>query len=315
MTVAAVVVAYRSGDDLPDCVTSLLDSRPRPRVIVVDNASGDGSADRIRRRFGNAVTVVENPRNTGFTGGCNRGLEAAGEAEVVAFLNPDVRVDSDCLARATEALHAAPRIAGTAPLLVRPDRSVVDSAGQCLDWLTLEVRDRGYGRPPDPGLLTPGPVLSACGALAVFRRRALEAVRLSTGVWDEALFCFWEDLELGWRLWNAGWEIWTCPEAVAVHGRGAGAAPGRGPLRWRRPPALEARIVLNKWRVLGRHLHRLDLLPRLPVLLFRDGLLAAAGAVRRPVLVRHLAALLPGTFREWTRPCTGRRRRLKELPC
>ncbi len=314
MTVAAVVVSYGSREDLPGCLDALLASAPRPRVVVVDNASADGSAELVRKRYGEAVTLVALEENTGFTGGCNRGLAEAGDADVVAFLNPDVRVDPDCLATAARCLGET-GAAGVAPLLLRPDRRTVDSAGQCLRRWILEVEDRGYGRPLAPALLEPRPVLAACGALAVFRREALEAVRLPSGVWDEALFCFWEDLELGWRLWNAGFTVRSCPEAVAVHGRGAGAAPGKGPLRWRRPPALEARIVLNKWRVLARHLHPLDLVPRLPLLLGRDGGLAAAGVIRRPVVLHHLAGLLPGVIGAWRTRVRRRRLRLKELPC
>ena len=314
MTVAAVVVSYESREELPGCLEALLDASPPPRVIVVDNASSDGSAALVRERFGAEVTLLALDRNTGFTGGCNRGFDAAEGAEVVAFLNPDVRVDRDCLGAAAACLERT-GAAGVAPLLLRPGRGIVDSAGQCLARWTLEVADRGYGRPLDAAYLEPRPVLAACGALAVFRREALEAVRLGCGVLDEGLFCFWEDLELGWRLWNAGFTVRSCPEAVAVHGRGAGAGPGRGPLRWRRPPALEARIVLNKWRVLARHVHPLDLLPRLPLLLARDCGLAAAGVLRRPVLLRRLAALLPGTVRAWTARGRRRRLRLKELPC
>jgi len=313
-SLAAVVVSYESRKDLPGCLEALLASEPGPRVIVVDNASADGSAALVRERYGRDVELLALDRNTGFTGGCNRGLAAAGDAEVVAFLNPDVRVDPDCLARAAACLDRT-GAGGVAPLLLRPDRRTVDSAGQCLRRWTLEVNDLGYGQPLRPEFLEPRPVLAACGALAVFRREALEAVRLDTGVWDEELFCFWEDLELGWRLWNAGASVWSCPDAVAVHERGAGAARGPGPLRWRRPPELEARIVLNKWRVLARHLHLLDLPPRLPILLGRDKALAVAGAIRRPVVVRHLAALLPGVLRAWRTREPRRRLRLKELPC
>ena len=104
----------------------------------------------------------------------------------------------------------------------------------------------------------------------MFRRSALESVAEDHGPWAQHFFCFWEDLELGWRLVNRGWRIHTVPEAVATHRRGGGAAAGSGPLRWRRPPELEACILTNRWMTLIRHLHPLDLAPRLPVLLLWD---------------------------------------------
>ncbi len=315
MRVAAVVVSFNSREDLPACLDALLASDPRPRTIVVDNASADGSPELVRRRYGDAVELVSLPRNTGFTGGCNRGLAAAGEAQTVAFMNPDVVVAPDCLAEAASCLARRPRAAGVAPRLMRPDGETVDSVGQCLHRLTLEVVDRGYGRSLEPELLEERPVLAACGALAVFRREALDSVRLPSGAWDEDLFCFWEDLELGWRLWNAGWEVWACPAATARHRRGAGAEAGRGPLRWRRPVELEARIILNKRIVLARHCHILDLLPRLPLVLVRDWALAGAGVLRRPSLAAHLASGIPRVVRAWMGRPRSRRRRLKELPC
>ena len=137
---------------------------------------------------------------------------------------------------------------------MRPDGTTVDSVGQVLNPLTLEVVDRGYGRPPTDELLRPAPVLAPCGALAVYRRQALASATDEHGPWAERYFCFWEDLELGWRLVNGGWRIRTCPEAVATHRRGAGADAGRGPLRWRRPPELEACIVSNRWMTLENSL-------------------------------------------------------------
>jgi hypothetical protein len=146
----------------------------------------------------------------------------------------------------------------------------------------------------------------------VLRRRALEAVAGDgeDGPWAEHFFCFWEDLELGWRLTRAGWPIVSLPEAVAVHTRGAGAAPGRGPLRWRRPAELEACILSNRWMTLMRHLSLHDLIPRLPVLLAWDAAAVLVGVVRRPRLARLLLGRLPLIRQEWRR----RRQGLDRLP-
>ena len=157
------------------------------------------------------------------------------------------------------------------------------------------------------------PVLAACGALAVFRRSALQAVADESGPWAQHYFCFWEDLELGWRLSNSGWRIESCPQAVATHRRGAGAASGSGPLRWRRSPELEACILTNRWMTLIRHLHPLDLLLRLPLLLIWDPGLVAAGMIRRPSLLGHLRRRWPMVTREWRNRSRHRRRRLHEL--
>ncbi|MCJ7755044.1 MAG: hypothetical protein MUP13_10820, partial [Thermoanaerobaculales bacterium] len=171
----------------------------------------------------------------------------------------------------------------------------------------------GYGLPPSPVLFESRAVLAACGALAVFRTSALAAVADDHGPWAQHYFCFWEDLELGWRLFNNGRAIRTVPEAVATHRRGGGAAVGRGPLRWRRPAHLEACMLTNRWMTLIRHLHPLDLAPRLPLLLLWDSATVAAGAVRRPSLIGHLKRRWPLVMKEWRSRSRYPRRRLREL--
>jgi GT2 family glycosyltransferase len=312
--VGVVVVSHDSADDLPACLDALTSAEAVDRIVVVDNVSGDGSRDIARSAGDSRIAVVEEPVNSGFAGGCNRGFrELAARYDVLAFLNPDVAVNRDCLSHCKEALDAGPELAGVAPMLMRADGDTVDSAGQELKGANLEVRDIGYGRPPSPDLYTPRPVLAACGALAVFRTSALAEVADEHGPWAQHYFCFWEDLELGWRLTNRGRRIRTCPEAVATHRRGGGAAPGSGPLRWRRPPHLEACMLSNRWMTLIRHLHPLDLVPRLPLLLVWDSATVAAGGARRPSLIGHLKRRWPLVMDEWRSRSRYPRRRLREL--
>lgn len=314
--IGAVVVSHDSAADLAGCLQALLAADGVERVVVVDNASRDGSAAIVRGFADPRLELLAEEVNTGFAGGCNRGYRAlAPEVDTLAFLNPDVAVSADCLARCAADLASDLKLGGVAPLLLRPDGETVDSAGQVLKPLTLEVRDLGYGAPPSPELLEPRPVLAPCGALAVYRRQALASVAEVRGPWAEHFFCFWEDLELGWRLVNHGWLIRTCPQAVATHRRGAGARAGAGPLRWRRPPELEACIVSNRWMTLIRHLHPLDLLPRLPLLLVWDPGMVVAGALRRPAFARALIGRWPMVVGEWRDRRRYPKRRLYELTC
>ena len=312
---AAVVVSYNSRQDLPSCLEGLLGARSVALVVVVDNGSVDGSAGVVRELRDRRVTLLAMDANSGFAGGCNRGFAAVPtEIPYVAFLNPDVVVDPDCLQRCVEVLDGRPGVAGVAPRLMRRDGTTVDSVGQVLRPYTLEVRDRGYGEPMTDDLARPTRVLAACGALGVYRRDALVGAADAHGPWSEHYFCFWEDLELGWRLTNRGWELITAPDAVAVHGRGAGASEGAGRLRWRRPVELEACVLSNRWMTLIRHLHSLDALRRLPLLLVWDKAVLVASCARRPRLLVHLRRRWPLVYREWRRRERVPRRRLSELP-
>ena len=314
--IGVVVVSFQSATDLEACLTALLASEPPVRIVVVDNASSDGSPELVRQRFGSSVQLLALSENTGFAGGCNRGMaELGAEVTTIASINPDVRVQPDCLARCARTLEQDARLGALAPRLMRRDGVTVDSVGQGLRRRTLEVHDFGYGATLSERLLQPRPVLAACGALAVYRREALESVAIDGHAWAEEFFCFWEDLELGWRLQNRGWTVASCPQAVAVHGRGSGAEPGQGPLRWRRSVALEACILSNRWMTMIRHLHTVDLLLRLPVLLAWDSAAVLAGGVHRPRLFNHLRKRLPRVVSEWRRRGRWPRRRLRELPC
>jgi GT2 family glycosyltransferase len=309
-----VVVSHQSADDLPACLDALLAAVGIDRVVVVDNASTDGSADIVRRADSPRVTLLALDHNTGFAGGCNRGFAELGDVDVVVTCNPDVVVEPGCLARATAVLGEEPSLGAVAPRLMRADGRIVDSVGQVLARGRLEVRDRGYGRPLDDTLFEPVDVLAPCGALGAFRRSALEDVAGPDGPWEERFFCFWEDLELGWRLVRGGWRVRTVPDAVATHRRGAGADEGNGPLRWRRPPHLEACVVTNRWMTLLRHLHGVDLVTRLPLLLAWDLGVVGAGILRRPSLARHVARRWPLVIEEWRRRRPAPRPRLVELP-
>jgi GT2 family glycosyltransferase len=313
--VGVVVVSHQSEEDLPSCLSALAAADGISRVVVVDNASTDGSCDVVRREADERTTLLELDTNTGFAGGCNRGFAELGErCEWVAFVNPDVQVSPGCLRLAAETMDADPRLAAVAPRLMRPDGQTVDSVGQVLHRLTLEVRDRGFGESLTPDLDQPTQVLAACGALAVFRSHALREVADNDGPFAEDFFCFWEDLELGWRLVNRDWRVASLPDAVATHGRGAGAEKGRGPLRWRRPVELEGCVITNRWMTLARHLHGLDLLLRLPLLLGWDTTMTVLGILRRPSLFKVIVNRWPMVVREWRSRDVYPRRRLAELP-
>jgi len=313
--IGAVVVSFDSADDLPTCLEALLAADGVQAVVVVDNASTDGSAEVVSSFEDPRIRLVEPGYNTGFAGGCNRGL-AALPAEIgwVAFVNPDVEVSTDCLSTAVAAVADQPDVAGAAPRLMRPDGRTVDSVGQVLAGRTLEVEDRGYGSRLTDDLMERRQVLAACGALAVYRRQALDRAADGDDPWAEHYFCFWEDLELGWRLTNRGWRVIAVPEAVAIHGRGAGADSGRGPLRWRRPPELEACVLSNRWMTMIRHLHTTDLLLRLPVLLAWDLGITVLGVIRRPRLAGYLWRRRVLVYRELGRREHFPRKRLSELP-
>ncbi|HEX8205693.1 MAG TPA: glycosyltransferase family 2 protein [Solirubrobacteraceae bacterium] len=207
---AAVVVPNWNGRRwLPGLLDSLEAQTLSPdEVVVVDNGSGDDSVAYLRSR---GVEVVELGRNTGFAFAANRGIEAV-SAEAVALVNTDVVLAPDWLERAVGALGDGVGSVATKMVLL-DDPGVIDDAG---DELRRDgvAHQRAHGRRDDGRFDAAGEVFSACAGAGLYRRSAVVGV----GLFDERLFSYLEDVDLGLRLRLAGWRCAYEP-AVARHAR------------------------------------------------------------------------------------------------
>lgn len=228
--VTAVVVNWNAGDHLVRCVEALLAERARlgVEVVVVDNASSDGSL-RALARFGDAVRVIQTGENLGFGRGVNRGV-AASRSPYVAALNPDVVLQPGALEQmAAFLLHnASAGLVG--PRLVDKEGRVHASCGMhpqlidevCRKFLLhlvfpfLKFRRQRPQRSREVGWVT--------GACFLARRRALEAA----GGMDASIFMYYEDVDLCLRLRQAGWKVFYLPEATGMHVGGESAKQALG---------------------------------------------------------------------------------------
>lgn len=248
--VSVIVLSWNSRDFLEGCLSSVLaQSWPSVELIVVDNASTDGSAALVRARFPQA-NLLENKENLGFCGGNNAGLTLA-RGVYILFLNADAVLQPDYLEKALARFAADSRTGMVAGKVLRFDRRTLDTTGQMLTR-SRRVVERGYGEPDRGQYDEPGDVFSVCGAVALFRRDLIDSVSLDGQFFDEDFFAFGEDIDVGWRARNAGWICRYEPSAVALHYRGGTQAspPGearRGRQLARRPPAIQAHIVKNRY--------------------------------------------------------------------
>lgn len=313
MQAAAIVINHNGGEDLGLCLKALKSQTVPVEIILVDNASTDTSRQWLVQPPA-GVRVIALEKNLGYTGGANTGLAACSPGvEVVGFFNPDCFPHPDFFAVCLQAFWERPNLAGLAPRLLRDDLTTLDSCGQVLSPWVLMVQDRGYGQPASGAFLSAAPVLAACGAGMVFRRSALEEVKVDGEVFPSTFFAFWEDMDLGWRLFNRGLSLYYWPNAVAVHRRAATAAPGRGRLMFRRQPKVAAGILLNRWATLVRNLHWADAWWRLPLLVFWDMAAVTVLLLRKP---KAMPYLMGGFWRlrlAWRQRRNLPRRPLREL--
>jgi GT2 family glycosyltransferase len=211
--VTVVVLNFRGADDTITCLRSLetLDwPADRLEVICVDNASGDGSAERIREAVP-GVRLIESTTNTGFAGGINLGFAAAA-GEYVATINNDARPHPQWVRAAVAELEADPGVACVASKVLDWDGTSIDYVDGSLTWFGMGYK-REVERPDSPDYDSPKDVLFATGAAMVARA----AVFSEVGGFDERFFMFYEDVDLGWRLNLLGWRVRYVPGSIAYH--------------------------------------------------------------------------------------------------
>jgi len=185
-------------------------------VVVADNGSTDGTAERLAREFPE-VRVIALGHNRGFAAATNAGLKAA-EGEILVCLNNDVECEPGWLAALVAALDRLPDVGSVASKMMDARRpGIIDAAGDCMSLVAWNV---GKGEPDGPRYSTGREILSACAGAAAYRRTLLDAV----GLFDEDYFAWFEDVDLGIRAQLAGFRCWYEPAAVLLYLGSATAA-------------------------------------------------------------------------------------------
>jgi GT2 family glycosyltransferase len=226
-------------DLLRDALASLEHQTLAAEVVVVDNASTDGSAEMVAQEFPR-VRLVQCSENLGFGRAVNRGAAEAA-TELLVLVNNDVVCEPHFVERVAEPF-ADERVGMAAGVLVQaraPDR--VDSAGIEVDP-TLRSFDYLWNCPVE-ALTGARDPLGPCGGAAAYRLSAFREV----GGFDEAFFAYWEDVDLALRLRLAGWSCRLVPAARALHRHGA--TLGASSPMPRRLEAFGRAYVLSKYRV------------------------------------------------------------------
>ncbi len=228
-----VVVAYGPHDRLRRCLESLRAHPPSQQhgVVVVDNGR-DPQTEAVVKSILPAAVI--SPRaNLGFTRAANIGIRR-GRSEYVLILNPDTEVFAETLDRLVAVLDARPQVAVVGPRLVRPDGSFDHAARRSFPTVLGAIGHfLGVGRLLHGGPLAQyraphieaGPVEAINGAFMLARRSALESV----GLLDKSYWMYMEDLDLLYRLKEAGWLTWYEPSALALHFKRGTTAGLRSP--------------------------------------------------------------------------------------
>jgi N-acetylglucosaminyl-diphospho-decaprenol L-rhamnosyltransferase len=223
LSVDVVIVSWNVRQELLACIDSVLASRAVDvELIVVDNASHDGSADAVAKRFPKVV-LVRNSANLGFARAANQGI-MQGKSPWVFLLNPDATVPPDAVAALVARLAELPDHGMIVPRLVdgngNVQRSVFMSASIGVMLLFTTGAYRFLSRSRKQRLLVPGAWESveqdvpwAVGAAMLVRRSTIDRI----GLMDESFFVYVEDMEWCERMWAAGYRVRFTPAVSVTH--------------------------------------------------------------------------------------------------
>jgi GT2 family glycosyltransferase len=302
--VGVALVNWNGAAFIGRCLDALLAQSCRPqRIVVVDNNSTDGSPELIRRAYPDVV-LLENSTNLGFAAGSNRAI-AACATEHVLVLNTDVFLEADFIERLLPEFEQSPRIGALTGEVFEEATGTRISGGFFMRRM-LRMR-------PSQTLDRPEEVFGASGALVLFRREALEDIKVEDEYFDSSYFMYGEDIDLAWRAQLMGWETHFVPGARARH-LGSGSQQGRMAFLGKAAP-LQRHTLKNRYLTVIKNASVGVLLYLLPSFVLTEPLVWIYLFLRRPLRTLYLllawadvVRLLPQVWRR--RQVIQRRRRV-----
>lgn len=212
---AIVVPNWNGAEDLPACLDSLAAQTEPADIVVVDNGSSDNSVSLLESKYPN-VKLLRNRKNLGFAGGVNTGIRYALERDydLIALFNNDAVADKEWLRHLVKSLEGSAGIATSK--ICAADKSHLDSTGDIYTTWGLPF-PRGRGEPISQKYDKATMIFGASGGASLYKSEMLKQI----GLFDEAFFAYYEDVDISFRAQLAGWKVVYVPDAICYHAIGA----------------------------------------------------------------------------------------------
>ena len=257
--VTVIIPNYNGIQYLADCLESLMKQTMKADIIVVDNASTDGSAD-IAEKYEN-VRLIRLSDNFGFCRAVNEGIKVTATKYLI-LLNNDTKPEPDFTEELFKAIDSRPDTFSVAAKMLRMDKpELIDSAGDlycALGWAFSLGKDKKREKYDREAV-----VFSACGGAAIYRKDLFEQI----GYFDELHFSYLEDVDVGYRARIMGYANRYTPKAIVYHAGSATTGSRYNPFKVR----LASR---NSWYVIYKNMPALQIIINLPFFIIGFGLKA-----------------------------------------
>ncbi len=212
--ISIAIINFDGKDYLGHCLDSIkgLDyPKDLLEVIIVDNGSRDGSVDFIKSEHPD-VKLIKNNKNTGFAYANNQAAKAAG-GEYIAFLNNDTKVEKKWLIELLKPIYGDREVVCSGSKVLSMDGKKIDFAGSMINFEGKGFQI-DYGIPVEKDIRKHSRYLPFVNGGAMLINRA---VFLDAGGFDEDFFAYYEDVDLGWRLWVLGYKVAFAPDSIVYH--------------------------------------------------------------------------------------------------
>ncbi len=209
-TVSVVILNWNGAEVTPKCIESLQKQTVKPsEVIVVDNASIDGSADLIEKKYKDVI-LLRQSKNLGFAGGVNVGIKAA-KSEFVMLLNSDAEAEPTCVENLLKTVnrHNADIVQA---IILTDNGKKIDSIGDVYTiWGLPYPGGRNQSSKNIPA--EDKKIFSASGGASMYKKSLFEEI----GYFDEMFFAYYEDVDISMRAQLNKKEVWLCSRAIVQH--------------------------------------------------------------------------------------------------
>jgi len=221
------ILTYNSEKNIKRCLESVFNQTFRDfEITIVDNSSNDQTIEEIKKLDQEKVRIIENGKNLGFAEGHNQVIRQS-QSEYIFLLNDDVVLEPDHLKIAVDFLDENNKVASVSGKLLR---LVDDIKTDTIDSLGLKIfknqRVVEIGSGKKDVNFEIKEVFGVSGAVALYRREALEQIRYGDEYFDKDFFMYKEDVDLAYRLRWSDWQSFVLPQAVAYHQRTAKSEAG-----------------------------------------------------------------------------------------